>query len=166
MRMRGAWMVLGLLAACGSDEVDSNELDDSDGNCRDCIDDPEVKELNEIRSNSQVAVSPQELLFYGDLSNGTIPPEEAVVTNRTNKPVVVTAAYVADDPSSTYGGSDYFRVSGLDEAVVLNPGAKASVWVQFGSTTQQKSALLVIETNDLDDDSLLVELSGKYFSQF
>ncbi len=166
MRICGV-LFLGLLsAACGGPEDDPAASPEDDRPCDSCGT-PITPVAERPRIIAQhVAVEPAELLFYGELSDTAIPPEYAEVFNRTSKPVAIVSAYVTDDPDKIYGqgGASFFEVSGLPETAVLAAGESLRLEVSFAGSSGQRAALLVIETTDTDDASLVVELSGKLFS--
>jgi len=83
---------------------------------------------------------------------------------------LVTRAYVVDVetllPDEETGDAAFFSVAPFDDTEPLHPGDQMQIQVSFAQTSQQRAALLVVETTHPGYSSLVVSLAGKTFINF
>ncbi len=165
----GASAVAWLLLACGSPTQGNDPFAPADAPCISCNGDGKGGDASAWQPTPRVSAYPGELLFYGELtSKDSLPPQKVTVKNNTVRPVMITAAYITDDPTipMAKGGAEFFALSGYHEPTGLTSGEELSLEVSFGISTTQRYAILVVETDDPDHSSLVVDLSGKYIFDY
>ncbi len=114
----------------------------------------------------QIATLPTELGFFGSINSEAVQTAHPVIiTNGTSSWVQVTNIYIVDAESFAVNGGDaqYFDVEEPDLEEPLGTGDSMELLVSFGLSSDQRSALLVIETTHPAHKSLVVALSGKVF---
>lgn len=153
-------------AACGSAP---RTIDDSgtlaEPPCLNCDDSlPEEPEVH-FSQVPRVYVTPEEVMFYADLTTDHFEREPVWVTNTTADPVEVTDIYVANssEPNSTKNDADYFFVDKPVGRIFVASGESTSFDVGFYGSSEQRSAWLVVQTTHELHDFLLVPLDGKFF---
>ena len=160
------------VASCGSGPSDSTQSDAKFIPVQRCINcntgGEETEEETPTREpRAAVSVSPIGLSFYGDMDSERAPEAQSItISNTTPSTVLIGDVYLADHHSkSGRGGAAYFQVGWVPdaEANVLPPNQTLELEIHFSQSTQQRSAVVVIETTHPDYPMLYVGLTGKYF---
>lgn len=130
-----------------------------------CNTDPAEIPTTDPQTVAIVRAVPDSLSFFGDLSASALPAKEVAIVNKTTSDVWIKASYIATNPTSVFGrdAAPFFTTTDISNTV-LRPGDRVTVWVSFAASAETREALLVVETDHPDYESLVVPLSGKYFT--
>ena len=155
-----------LLVGCGTDpaEPGPDPTPQDEGRCLSCNTAPTQAQQEPSAAEPKVLVNPTELMFYPwSIDSPEFGPKPVYVVNLTEGIVAVTRAQLVDDPKLPAGGRTFFEVEPLTEKIFLGKGEQAAVWVTYLGSVEQESAVMVINTTDPVDHTLLVFLTGKFF---
>lgn len=131
--------------------------------CLNCETELDSSSGEAFRSSPRVFVWPTELMFYSEAA-AEMPTQALTVQNDTAQAVIVKNAYVIESPALIgAGGALYFSVEELGEEVYLDAGDAFALDVSFFGDTQQRSALVIIETTHPSFPFFVVPVTGKVF---
>ena len=161
-----ASIVIGTAFGCGAgdDELDLATVPQDEGRCLSCDVTTEIDTEEFPPSAPKVSVSPGELMFYpSSLESPEFGPKPVTILNLTTTLVAVTRVGVAADPKDPTGGEGYFTVEAPKDQILLEGGGQVTVEVTYLGSTDQQSAVLVVNTTHPTYHTLIVLLTGKYF---
>jgi len=167
--MAAVFMFAVFISACGSNDA-TNPTSQSDAltstPCNYCVVEDPSGSLD-LPPPTGVHAYPTQLMFYWEItSNGDLaPPKEVTLTNYELTHVVIERIYISASQESHIGrgGAGYFSVDSPNGPFLLGPGEKITLHVSFAHSLEQRSAVLVIDTNHEANAQLMVKLDGKYF---
>lgn len=151
------------MTGCGSASGEDGPEYIPNDTCLNCETELDSSSGEAFKSSPRVFVSPTELMFYSEAA-AELPAQVLTIHNDTAQAVIVKNAYVIESPALIgAGGALYFSIEELGEEVYLDAGDAFAIDVSFFGDTQQRSALVIIETTHPSFPFFVVPVTGKVF---
>ncbi len=142
---------------------DSNDIPDKPINPISTLPDP-PSENHPALSLKTIDVYPTSLTFY--LSGPDPDTHDTLtlsITNLSNEPLLIRKAFILDNPTISMADGDrfYFGLLNAPRDFQLAPAASLSLQIRYYGSSEQKSAVLIIETSATNSPAIAVNMIGK-----